>query len=78
MRNQATNEAGCPVAPILQQTVYTKTLHRACQVLGGIPQLATHLRVSMRELDLWLKGREVPPQGVFLAAVDIALRAERN
>lgn len=73
MRNLAAR-GDCPAAPILQQTVYTKTLHRACQILGGIPQLAAHLKVSVRELEHWLTGREVPPQGVFLAAVDVAMR----
>jgi hypothetical protein len=67
----------CPVAPILRQTVYTSTLHRACEVLGGVPELAVYLRVAILELERWLEGLEVPPQGVFLAAVDVVSRPKR-
>ena len=68
----------CPVAPILRQTVYTRTLHRACELLGGVPELAVYLSVAIQELDRWLEGVEVPPQGVFLAAVDIVSRPKRG
>ena len=70
-------EGDCPVAPILRQTVYTNTLHRACEVLGGVPELALYLSVAMQELQRWLQGLEVPPQGVFLAAVDVISRPKR-
>jgi hypothetical protein len=66
----------CPLAAILRQTVYTRTLHRACEVLGGVPQLAVYLSVAIQELQRWLEGLEVPPQGVFLAAVDVVSRSE--
>jgi hypothetical protein len=68
----------CPVAPILRQTVYTRTLHRACELLGGVPELAVYLSVAIQELDRWLEGLEVPPQGVFLAAVDVVSRPKRG
>lgn len=64
----------CPVAPILRRTVYTRTLHRACEELGGVPELAVYLRVAITELQRWMDGVEVPPQGVFLAAVDVVSR----
>jgi hypothetical protein len=67
----------CPVAPILRQTVYTSTLHRACELLGGVPELAVYLSVAIQELQRWLDGLEVPPQGVFLAAVDVVSRPKR-
>jgi hypothetical protein len=64
----------CPKAPILRQTVYTRTLHRACEVLGGVPQLAIYLSVAVKELQRWLEGDEAPPDGVFLAAAHVASR----
>ena len=73
----STAEGDCPVAPILRQTVYTSTLHRACEVLGGVPELALYLSVAIQELQRWLEGLEVPPQGVFLAAVDVVSRPKR-
>jgi hypothetical protein len=36
----------CPVAPPPRVTVHTRVLHRACQIVGGVHQLARHLKVS--------------------------------
>lgn len=76
IRPMADNAAtgACPVAPILRQTVYTRTLHRACELLGGVLELALHLRVAITQLQRWMDGVEVPPQSVFLAAVDVVSR----
>ena len=63
----------CPVAPPPRVTVYTRVLHRACQILGGVQQLAAHLRVSVVLLHRWLEGDDVPPSNVFLVAVDLVL-----
>lgn len=68
-------EQACPKAPILRSTIYTRTLHRACEILGGVPELAAELRVATRELLRWLEGLEAPPDGVFLAAQAIMSRA---
>ena len=54
-------------------TVYTRVLHRACQILGGVEQLAAHLRVSLPLLYRWLEGDDIPPSHVFLNAVDLVL-----
>ena len=48
-------------------------LHRACQILGGLDQLAQHLRVSPVLLYNWLEGDDVPPSHIFLNAVDLVL-----
>jgi hypothetical protein len=69
---QVTNDE-CPVAPAPLVTVYTRVLHRACQILGGVDQLATHLRVSAILLYRWLEGEDVPPANIFLHAVDLVL-----
>jgi hypothetical protein len=73
--NDARMDMDCPKAPILRSTVYTRTLHRACEALGGAPQLAAELRVATRELMRWLEGLEAPPDGVFLAAQAISARS---
>lgn len=63
----------CPAAPPPRVTVYTRVLHRACEVLGGVEQLARHLKVSRTLLHVWLEGEDVPPSSVFLRAVDLVL-----
>lgn len=63
----------CPTAPAPRVTVYTRVLHRACQTLGGVEQLAAHLRVSVALVHRWLEGDDVPPSHIFLNAVDLVL-----
>jgi hypothetical protein len=63
----------CPLAPPEQSSVYARTLHRACLVLGGIQQLAKHLEVLEASLRPWITGEEEPPERVFLACVEIVL-----
>jgi hypothetical protein len=63
----------CPMAPPPRVTVYTRVLHRACQIAGGVTQLARHLKVSRSLLHAWLEGEEVPPPAIFLQAVDLIL-----
>jgi hypothetical protein len=63
----------CPLAPPPRITVYTRVLHRACQILGGVGHLARHLKVSRGMLHTWLEGEDVPPASIFLKAVDLVL-----
>jgi hypothetical protein len=63
----------CPLAPTEHASVFARTLHRACLVLGGIEQLAKHLDVSDRDLRQWLRGELMPPEPIFLAAVEVVL-----
>jgi hypothetical protein len=63
----------CPTAPPSQVSVYTKVLHRACQLAGGVEQLAARLRVPVPTLFRWLDGEGEPPTQIFLKAVDIVL-----
>jgi hypothetical protein len=53
--------------------VYFRTLQKAADLLGGRKKLARHLRVPLGELESWMSGKEVPPIGVFLKAVDLVL-----
>lgn len=63
----------CPQAPPSHVTVYTKVLHRACQIAGGVEKLAARLRVPAATPYRWLDGEGEPPTPVFLKAVDIVM-----
>jgi hypothetical protein len=65
----------CPPLSKSRVTVYARTLHRACEVLGGLDPTARHLGVSAASLKRWIGGAEQPPLDVFLAAVDVVLLA---
>lgn len=69
----STARADCPAAPASRQTTYSRALHRACLILGGVSQMARHLGAAESTLRGWLQGTEDPPQMVFLAAVEIVL-----
>ena len=73
MENIQVGKDECPVAPPPRVTVYTRVLHRACQILGGVEALALHLRVPVLVMYKWLEGEDVPPSNVFLNAVDLVL-----
>jgi hypothetical protein len=49
------------------------TLRRACEILGGRPQLRKYLKVSAVSLGIWMAGSEPPPTDVFLKAVDVVV-----
>lgn len=55
----------------MEDTVYSRTLQRAAEVLGGKSKLREVLRVPLRELDRWMVGAERPPTDIFLKAVDL-------
>jgi len=75
MENMELPADKCPVAPPSQVTVYTRVLHRACQIIGGVEPLAARLRVPAATLYRWLDGEAEPPAPVFLKAVDIVMPA---
>lgn len=63
----------CPEPSARRSTTYTRTLHRACQNVGSVEELARRLGVPAASLRRWMEGIENPPVNVFFAAVDIAL-----
>jgi hypothetical protein len=65
----------CPPLSKTRVTVYARTLHRACEVLGSLDALSRHLDVPAPALARWIGGVEPPPLDVFLAAVDVVLLA---
>ena len=69
------NRDECPPLSKTHVTIYARTLHRACEVLGGLDALSRHLNVPAAPLARWIGGAEPPPLEVFLAAVDVVLLA---
>jgi hypothetical protein len=63
----------CPLAPPEDSSVYSRALHRACLILGGVVQLAKHLEATEADLRRWMGGEEQPPERVFLQAVEVML-----
>ncbi len=63
----------CPLAPPARKNTYSRTLHRACLIVGGVPALAAQIKVAETALRGWLAGVNEPPLEVFLAAVEILL-----
>jgi hypothetical protein len=58
-----------------EATLRTRALHRAAGRLGGVPQLAAVLSVPETALLEWMAGKDVPPDAVFDAAMEIFLAA---
>ena len=55
------------------QSVYTCTLARAANVIGGPEALAEYLEVRPIHLHAWMNGTYETPTDVFLKAVDFLL-----
>ena len=73
MQQPASTRAVCPPLSKSRVTVYARTLHRACELLGGLDALSRHLGVPAATIARWIGGVEEAPVEVFLAAVDIVL-----
>ena len=75
MPEPVSQRVDCPPLPKSRVTVYSRTLHRACEVLGGLDVLSRQLNVPGPTLARWIGGLEQPPLDAFLKAVDIVLLA---
>jgi hypothetical protein len=73
MARQATPSGECPFAPPEHASVYAKSLHRACLILGGMDALARQLQVPRELLERWIRGEGEPTQRVFHECVEIIL-----
>ena len=73
MRRTAAAALECPLAPPQQASVYSRALHRACLIVGGLPALARRLEVDEAGLLGWIQGEARPPERVFLACIEIIL-----
>jgi hypothetical protein len=59
---------------VAKPSIYTRTLQKAAERLGGERALARYLKVSMPDLFAWMRpGSTPPPSAVFLRAVDVVL-----
>jgi len=54
-------------------TVQARTLRRASAIMGGTQALAAKLGVVPLKLQDWIEGSALPPNRVFLMAVDIVV-----
>jgi hypothetical protein len=68
----------CPAAPRYRTTVQTITLHKACELIGGVSKLANFLHVPAISITRWLDGEEKPPTRVFVDCVELVLFHERH
>ena len=58
------------------QSVYSRAILRACQLLGGPDQHAVRVGVSRLMIRALLKGSLPPSQQIFLKVIDILMAAE--
>ena len=54
-------------------SVYSRTLQKAAELLGGRKKLARILRVPMKDLEMWIADEAKPPLNVFLRVVDLII-----
>jgi hypothetical protein len=73
MRQSSARAQDCPLAPPEHASVRSRTLHRACLILGGVVQLAKHLGVPESDLRRWMTGDPGLPHEVFLRAVEVLI-----
>ena len=57
----------------MASSVYSRTLQKAAELLGGRAKLARHLHVPEAELQKWIEDKGKPPVTVFLRAVDLVI-----
>lgn len=61
------------MAPPIHATVQSRTLHRACLILGGIDKLADKLHADVPDVRAWMTGKEPTPLNIFEECVEILL-----
>jgi len=54
-------------------SVYSRTVQKAVELLGGRDRLAKVLQVPRAELDRWIADEAKPPREMFLRVVDLIL-----
>jgi hypothetical protein len=63
--------------PVPTESVHTRTVQRAAELLGDEAVLAAFLGVSWSRLKQWLTGAEATPQSAFMMCVDIVNNESR-
>lgn len=64
--------------PDSRDTVYTRTMFRAMEAVGGPAHLAEILKVPVLEVWRWVQGEAVPPIEVLTQALEIVARGPYN
>ena len=57
----------------MASSVYSRTLQKAAELIGGRKKLCHYLRVPAAELQKWIDDKAIPPKGIFLRAVDLII-----
>ena len=57
----------------MASSVYSRTLQKAADLIGGRDKLCRFLHVPAAELKKWIDDKAQPPIGVFLRAVDLII-----
>lgn len=73
MRQATATVRECPIALPQRASVYSRALHRACLIVGGLSALAQRLQVDEPGLRGWIEGDARPPEHVFLGCIEIIL-----
>ena len=73
MRPPVSPEGDCPIPASSPERTYARALHIACLLLGGLSELAAHLKASEAAVKRWIEGYDRPPESIFLAAVEVIL-----
>lgn len=60
-----------PISQRLADTLYTRVVRRACDLLGGPEALAERLSVGVVIVRAWTTGKLSPPPRIFFRIVDI-------
>jgi hypothetical protein len=58
---------------LVASSIYSRVLQKAAELLGGRSKLCRHLHVPKEDLQRWIDDKAVPPNNVFLRAVDLLL-----
>lgn len=67
------SDENCPSPLPGQDNVHSRTLRRACLILGSMDALAQQLEVSDDQVKRWILAEELPPDRVFVECVEILL-----
>jgi hypothetical protein len=54
-------------------SVYSRTLQKAAELIGGQQKLCRYLRVPAADMQRWIDDKKVPPTGIFLRVVDLII-----
>lgn len=71
VQNRLKVNATFPTITMKPDNAYTRTVHRAIVLAGGVEELAAQLQVSPAEVEAWKTGERAPGVPQFLSLLDI-------